>query len=231
MRGALWLLAGLAAWGATPSGASGSRELTVDEVVSRVQSHYDQIRDFEADFRQRYERRVLGKTLEESGQVWVKKPGRMRWEYRQPEEKLFVTDGSKSYFYLPEENQVMVSRAPQGAMSFSSSSPFALLAGRSRLEETFVAMPSDAPPQLGGVMLELLPREPQQEFERVELEIDPSTGRVVRVVLLDGQGNRTDFQFDNVRENRGLPESLFQFQIPPGVEVLASSESPAESRP
>ncbi|MGH9392121.1 MAG: LolA family protein, partial [Vicinamibacteria bacterium] len=79
----------------------------LSDLVGKIESHYDAIVDFEAGFTQRYERRLLRRAVEETGRVSVKKPGRMRWEYRSPEEKTFVTDGAKTYFYLPAENQVM----------------------------------------------------------------------------------------------------------------------------
>jgi outer membrane lipoprotein carrier protein len=196
----------------------------LQSLVDKVESHYESVADFEADFIQRYERRLLQRTIEESGKVAVKKPGRMRWEYRLPEEKLFVTDGSKSYFYLPLENQVMVSDAPEGAMGMEEGSPFELLTGKRRITESFAFFPSDSKPAEGGVMLRLEPLKLREEFENVELEIRESDGRVLRVVLNDAQKNRTEYVFRNVRENVGVPEERFRFAIPSGVEVVVSSE-------
>lgn len=197
------------------------------DLVERIERHYDTVSDFEAGFTQRYERRLLRRTVSESGKVSVKKPGRMRWEYRSPEEKVFVTDGAKTYFYLPAENQVMVSHQPQGAMGMEEGSPFELLAGRGRLRDSFTPSLSDEPAARGGITLRLEPRKPREEFEGVELEVEPSDGRVLRVVLIDAARNRTEFLFDDVRENVGLPESLFRFAIPSGVEVVVQqSDNP-----
>lgn len=198
-------------------------EPSLEALVDRVESHYAGVSGFEAAFTQRYERRLLSRVIEEKGKLAVKKPGRMRWEYESPEEKLFVTDGTKSYFYLPEENQVLVSHDPTGAMGMEEGSPFELLAGRSRLGDSFAFFPSDQTPTEGGVMLKLLPLREHEEFEEVELEVSPDTGRVLRVVLLDLQRNRTEFVFSDVRENVDLPESLFRFTVPSGVEVVVQS--------
>ncbi len=199
----------------------------VTELVERIERHYDAVDDFEAEFTQRYERRLLRRTVEEKGKVSVKKPGRMRWEYRSPEEKVFVTDGAKTYFYLPAENQVMVSHQPQGAMGMEEGSPFELLAGRGRLSDSFNASFSDQPAAAGGMVLRLDPKKPREEFEVVELEVEPQNGRILRVALIDGASNRTEFLFDDVRENVGLPESLFRFAIPSGVEVVVQqSDNP-----
>ena len=121
----------------------------------------------------------------------MKKPGRMRWEYTEPEEKVFVTDGAKTYFYLPAENQVMVSHQPQGAMGMEEGSPFELLAGRGHLRDSFHPALSDEPATRGGTVVRLEPTRPREEFELVELEVDPSTGRVLRVVLIDSASNRS----------------------------------------
>jgi outer membrane lipoprotein carrier protein len=199
----------------------------IADLVGRIESHYDRTTDFEAGFTQRYQRRLLRRTVEEKGTVSVKKPGRMRWEYRSPEEKVFVTDGTRTYFYIPAENQVMVSHQPQGAMGMEEGSPFELLAGRGHLSDSFTAAFSDEPPTQGGVVLRLDPKKPREEFELVELEAEPKDGRILRVVLIDTASNRTEFLFDNVRENVGLPESLFRFAIPSGVEVVVQqSDNP-----
>jgi len=207
------------------SAAPGEDRLT--DLVEKIERHYDSVADFEAGFTQRYERRLLRRTVEEKGKVSVKKPARMRWEYRSPEEKVFVTDGAKTYFYLPAENQVMVSHQPQGAMGMEEGSPFELLAGRGRLRDSFTASFSDEPSTEGGIVLRLDPKKPREEFEVVELEVQPSEGRILRVVLIDTASNRTEFLFDDVRENVGLPESLFRFAIPSGVEVVVQqSDNP-----
>jgi outer membrane lipoprotein carrier protein len=197
------------------------------DLVTRIEGHYDAVGDFEADFVQRYERRLLRRKVEEKGRVSVKKPGRMRWEYRSPEEKVFVTDGTRSYFYLPAENQVMVSESPEGAMGMEEGSPFELLAGRARLGDRFIASLSSEPSARGGVVLRLDPRSPREEYDYVEIEAAPADGSIARVVLVDAASNRTEFLFDSVRENVGLPESLFRFAIPSGVEVVVQpSENP-----
>ncbi len=202
----------------------------VQVLVERLQAHYDALEGFEAEFTQRYERKILRRAVEESGRVVVKKPGRMRWEYETPEEKLFVTDGSRSYFYLPVEKQVMVSHHPQGAMGMGEGSPFELLAGRSRMTDSFAFFDSDAESTHGGEMLLLVPTRRHDEFEDVEIEVNPETGELLRVVLIDAQRNRTEFIFENIRKDLDLPESLFQFTIPAGAEVVVHSDDAPDTR-
>ena len=206
------------------------QDAELQALVTKVQAHYDALDGFEADFTQRYERRLLRKTLEESGRVIVKKPGRMRWEYQTPEVKLFVTDGSRSYFYLPMEKQVMVSHHPRGAMGMGEGSPFELLVGTSRMTDSFAFFTSKQEPRRGGVMLHLIPTKRHEGFEDVEIEVSPETGELLRVVLIDMQRNQTEFSFENVRRNIDLPESLFRFTIPSGVNVVVQSDEPGDVR-
>ena len=78
-------------------------------------------------------------------------------------------------------------------------SPFELLAGRSRMTDSFAFFTSDSEPERGGVMLHLIPTTRQEEFEDVEIEVDPTSGELLRVILIDAQRNRTAFSFENVR--------------------------------
>jgi outer membrane lipoprotein carrier protein len=200
---------------------------SVDELVHRIQAHLDGVRDFQARFTQRYHRAIIGKVIIESGVVAIKKPGRMRWDYTEPEEKLFVTDGEKTYFYVPEDKQVIVSRAPGGALSLTPDSPLSLLTGRTRLVDAFEVYPSQSEPEVGGVVLRLVPRHPQEDFEEIEVESEAG-GRVRRVSLEDSQGNRTEFFFDDIKENQNLPDTLFLFTVPAGVDIILASDTPKQ---
>jgi len=82
------------------------------DIASQVQQKYDSVRDFSADFTHEAESGVLRKKLVERGSVMVKKPGKMRWAYKAPEEKLFVSDGVRMYMHTPADNQVIVSAVP-----------------------------------------------------------------------------------------------------------------------
>jgi outer membrane lipoprotein carrier protein len=204
------------------------RAQPVEELARRIQTHLDEVRDFQARFTQRYHRQIIGKVIIEGGVVAIKKPGRMRWDYTSPEEKLFVTDGDKTYFYVPEDRQVIVSHAPGGALGLTPDSPLSLLAGRSRLVEAFEVHPAQSEPQAGGTVLRLVPRRPQEDFEEIEIEAEAS-GRVRRVVLVDSQGNRTDFFFDDIKENQGIPDTLFLFTVPSGVDIILASDAKSDT--
>src|SRR5207248_9615042 len=103
MRASVALIAAVVA-GLVPIRAA---EPTAAELAQSLQRKYDTIRDFSADFVHNYRSGALRKQLTEKGRVLIKKPGKMRWEYTSPEEKLFVSDGVKMYSYIPQDKQVV----------------------------------------------------------------------------------------------------------------------------
>src|SRR5687767_5949828 len=90
----------------------GGQQPSADELAAALQKKYDNVRDFSADFVQTYRGGVLNRQIKDSGRVMVRKPGRMRWEYQVPEEKLFVSDGAKIYSYVPDDKQVTIVPVP-----------------------------------------------------------------------------------------------------------------------
>jgi outer membrane lipoprotein carrier protein len=93
-----------------------------------------------------------------------------------------------------------------------------LLSGRGGILDEFEAS-LDEPLEEGVLRVRLTPLGAQPDVERAFLDVEPS-GRIRSILLEDVQGNRTRFRFDGVRENTGLPDRLFRFEVPPGVEVI-----------
>jgi outer membrane lipoprotein carrier protein len=193
---------------------------TPDALAQRLQARYDGIKDFTADFTQTYEGGVLRRKTTESGALLIKKPGRMRWEYKTPEEKLFVSDGRKMYTWLPADRQVMVSALPAGD---TPATPILFLLGKGQLTRDFTA--SIAPPVPGAppdsIALALVPRTPVPEYDRLTLVVDKATLGLRMLVAHDAQGGTSTFTFKNLRENVGLADARFSFTIPRGADVVA----------
>jgi outer membrane lipoprotein carrier protein len=182
-------------------------------LIQRLEAHHARTTDLVARFTQSYRSGMLGREVVERGVVSVKRPGRMRWEYKDPEAKLFVSDGKTFYFYVPADRQVVVS-----AQDEERSLAARLLSGRGGLLDEFEAS-LDEPLEAGVFRLRLVPRRPQADVERAILDVEPS-GRIRSILLEDVQGNRTRFLFESVRENTGLRDGLFRFDVPAGVEVI-----------
>jgi outer membrane lipoprotein carrier protein len=190
-------------------------------VAEALQRKYDGIKDFSTDFVHGYEGGVLRKRLTERGRLLVKKPGKMRWEYTSPEQKLFVSDGMKMYSYLPQEKQVIVSSIPA---EDHATTPTLFLAGKGNLTRDFTASFTDLPAGMpaGGRPLKLVPKIRQPDYDWLVLVVDPATLAIRGLVTGDAQGGKSSFSFSNLKENIGLADREFAFKIPRGVDVVNS---------
>lgn len=182
-------------------------------LARRVDQRQAGVRDLTARFEQRYRSGALGRELVERGTLAIQRPGRMRWEYREPERKTFVSDGRAFYFYVPADRQVVVRQA-SGERGLTAR----LLSGEGGLLSQF-QVGLEASPGPGLQRLRLVPREPDPDVERVYLDLD-TQARVVGLELFDAQGNRSRFRFEDLKENVGLREGQFRFEVPAGVEVV-----------
>src|SRR5262249_3366244 len=86
----------------------------LNRIIDGMQSKYGALRSISADFSQHYLDQS-GRAFHESGHVTIKRPNKMRWDYTEPEKKLFVSDGQKLYFYVPEDKQVTVTPIKEGS--------------------------------------------------------------------------------------------------------------------
>ncbi len=197
---------------APPAPAAGDAALA-QSLLKKIEEHQARITDLVARFSQSYRSGAFGREVTERGVVSLKRPGLMRWEYKDPEPKLFVSDGKTFQFYVPADRQVIVSEQDQ-----RRSLAARLLSGKGGLSEEFAAS-LESPQEEGVVRLKLVPRREQSELESALVDVEPS-GRIRSILLDDLQGNRTRFRFEGIRENTGLKDELFRFQPPKGVEVI-----------
>jgi outer membrane lipoprotein carrier protein len=192
------------------------------QLAQALQVKYDSIKDFSADFVHTYQGGVLRKHVTERGQVLIKKPGRMRWEYQSPEKKLFVSDGIKVYSYVPEDNQVIVSAVPEGDRA---GAPVLFLAGKGNLTRDFTAeivdVPAGFPPQTRAV--KLVPKVPQPDYDSLILVVDQPSLMLRGIVTIDAQGGQSAISFANLKENVGTPDKVFTFSMPRGAEVITDA--------
>jgi len=190
------------------------------EIASQVQQKYDSVRDFSADFTHEAESGVLRKKLVERGSVMVKKPGKMRWAYKAPEEKLFVSDGVRMYMHTPADNQVIVSAVPADD---HETTDVLFLTGKGKLTRDFTVSLIEGAPA-GTYALKLQPKLEERDYDWLQLVVDRSTFQIRSLTAADKQGTRSTFTFSNFKENVGLPDKTFQFSIPRGADVIQAGQ-------
>jgi outer membrane lipoprotein carrier protein len=189
----------------------------VQAVARAIDSHYNRLRSLQADFTEIYQGGGIERT--ESGTMWLKKPGKMRWEYRSPEEKLFVGDGRDAWLYLPTEKQARKSSMKRLE---DLRSPLAFLLGKSKLEKELQELsfaPDVQPSQPGNSMLRGVPRGMEDRVRQVILEVTPEQ-RIVRILVHGTDDSITEYRLNNQRENLEVPDSRFRFTAPQGAEIV-----------
>ena len=200
----------------------------VHAIAHAVDEHYNHLNTLQAEFTEVY--RGSGMERTESGTLWLekgglKKPGKMRWEYRSPREKLFVSDGKDAWFYVPGDRQVRRT----GARKLDDiRSPLAFLLGKSKLEKELqgLSLATDVPPMTpGDVVLRGVPQALAERVSEVLLEVSPEH-QIVRIVMNQVDGSVTEYRFSNQRENEAISEARFRFSPPPGTETVESELNP-----
>jgi outer membrane lipoprotein carrier protein len=196
-------------------------QVDLSAAIAGLQRRYASVDSIQADFRQTY--RGPGVDQTESGALVMKKPGLMRWEYRDPEVKLFVADGRDTYLYTPEDRQVLVSRFTADDLR---STPLQFLLGQGDIRGSFKVgwEPDPAVRADGGILLRLTPRSAGTDYAYVIIECDGRSFDLRRIVIQERTGNTSEFVFNNVRTNVKVDSKQFRFKIPKGVEVIRVDE-------
>jgi len=153
----------------------------------------------------------------------MKKPGLMRWEYREPEIKLFVADGRNTYLYTPEDRQVLVQRFTAADLH---STPLEFLLGQGDILRSFDASwePDAGSKAAGSLLLRLVPRVPEAGYAYVVIDCDRDSYDIDRIVIHERTGNTSEFVLSNLKTNVKIDNKQFQFKIPKGVEVVRLDE-------
>jgi outer membrane lipoprotein carrier protein len=181
-----------------------------------VDRHYNQLETLQADFEESY--RGAGISRSETGVLWLKRPGKMRWEYRTPREKLFITSAKTALFYVLGEQQAR--KAPLEKLD-DLRSPLRYLLGKTKLEKEFDNLHFGPPTAAGELTLEGVPKGMQERVRRVRIGIGP--GYDIRsIVMEEVDGSVTEFRFSNAIENAAVSDDKFRFHPPPGVEVISA---------
>lgn len=193
----------------------------VEEYIGKLESSYRDVKTLKAEFTQTYI--ADGRSRVETGTVYFARGGRMRWDYREPEEKLFLSDGKKIMLYVPAEKQL--TRSPAKS-SEDARVPFRLLLSRLNLRRVFgrIEFAGQAlTPQPGNEVLRAFPkREDESNFQEVFFELTPAFD-IRKLVIRYPDHSSMEFTFNAIDRNVRLDPRLFQFTPPAGTEVIDQS--------
>ncbi len=220
----VWLGSLLASFVVMAGSAPASAQNTDIRALARaVDEHYNHLRSLQSEFTETY--RGDGPDRVETGTLWLKKPRKMRWEYRSPKEKLFVSDGKSVWFYLLAERQA---RKTDFKKLDDLRSPMAFLLGKTKLENELHGLSKvvdQSPLGAGNTLLRGVPATMEGQVSEVQLEVN-SAAQIVRILLMEPDGATTEFRFSGWKENTELSDSRFQFTPPAGVETVEGELAP-----
>lgn len=137
----------------------------------------------------------------------------MRWSYTSPEKKLFVFDGSSSWFYVPADKQVTMAEVTEAR---KNELPFLLLGDAAARDRHFILREQK---RGNSIVTTLEPRSSGALVRGVTVTIAPSTNLIQRIEYSDRDGNRTSFDFSGYHR-RAASADLFRFSPPAGVQVV-----------
>ena len=189
----------------------------VKALATAIDAHYNHLRSLQAEFTELY--RGSGMERTETGTLWLKKPGKMRWEYRSPREKLFVSDGRDAWFYVPADRQARKTAAKKLE---DVRSPLAFLLGKTKLEKELQGLslaPDVEPLAAGNVVLRGVPQALADRVSEILLEVTPDH-QISRIVIQDVDGAATEYRFGEMKEDVAIGDGRFQFKPPAGTETV-----------
>ena len=195
----------------------------VQEVVKQIQARYEKTKDLQADFTQQTRIEGFERPVISSGKVYIKKPGRLRWDYLDPANEEIYVNHDDVKVYVPEHKQVLVGKLTQMA---ASKAPLELLQGAAKLAESFEIEPTAGKERgVGGIRrITLIPQAKDQEstrgLQRIVLEVFPKTYFIRTIALHELSGNVATFEFSGLKPNLGLGNEVFDFKTPADVEVV-----------
>ncbi len=199
-----------------PAGAPVSKDLKL--VLDRLQRHYHDTNSFKANFNEEIAT-VGAPKRQRQGTVSFRKPGRMRWEFNDPEKQTIVSDGETLYSYDPDLNQVVETPLKQALKSSSATS---FLLGIGNINQDFKARFTT--PQTTGQIDLLL--DAKTGGYKIEVGLDPQTYNLIRLTLIDQLGDVTRITFSDIDDNVELPDSIFAFNAPAGADIVTAPASP-----
>ena len=201
----------------SPPPSTGQADHGLADIVDGVERSFAHMKDLSSDFIQIFQD-SLNRKQQESGHLYLMRPKMMRWEYKDPEDKLFISDGKTVYFYVAADRQVNKEAVKN---SFDDRIPLMFLLGQSNLRNEFTRFELlNTKPFFEGTKVVRMYPKGKTDLQEVVMEVDPASYFITRLLLAHSDGSRSEFIFSGIRTNTGLRASLFDFVVPPGVEVI-----------
>ena len=200
--------------------AGPDKPLAPAEIAARLQEVYDATSTLVADFHQITTIQMRRARKKQAyGTLYIKKPGLMRWDYREPDRQVLLCDGTTLTLYTAKTRQMTTGDARR---YLQSDVTYAFFTGKGNILADFDARPPLEGPVADGDLyhIRLLPKKPHPHVESITVSVDAATFLPRALDILDRFGGRTLFEFSNIRRNVGIPAERFRFTPPPDTEII-----------
>jgi outer membrane lipoprotein carrier protein len=185
-------------------------------IVKKLQDRYDETKTFQAQVRQEMKVKSLDVSDASDGTVVFKKPGKMRWDFQTPRAQQIIADGDVLWIYQPDDRQVL--KAPFKA-AFVSTTPVSFLLGIGRITDEFRPHADDRGCTASRLYVALTSKK-GDDVGALAFGVDRATYDIVEASVTDPLGNVTTLTFTDIARNVDVPDTTFEFSVPPGVDVI-----------
>ena len=195
--------------------ASHPLNLSLNEIMDGIENRYA-AKGFSANFSQESTIKAMDITDTASGNLFIKPPGMMRWEYEKPNQQLIITDGKRLWVYRQDDNQVMVGTAPY---FFGNGKGGGFLSDMKIIREKFnIALDDKSNGKY--YVLKLTPKEKAFDISLIYLSISINTFDIVQITTYNLYNDETKIYLKNIEFKKHIDDSMFYFEIPEGADIL-----------
>lgn len=189
-----------------------------ESLLKSIEARYNRAQSLKLNFSESYAG-IKSPVQNDSGVLFLRKPGRMRWEYAAPAGKLFISDGKDVILYTPEDQKAEKSKLKE---SEDMRAPLAFLLGKLDFKKEFKSFRTHVEGNDSWISAE--PKSENLAYSKVEF-LATAEGEIRRVRITGQDQSTLDFTFSNEQLNVPVAPSLFTFHPPPGVQVVDTAPS------
>lgn len=202
--------------------ATASPAISPAEAVANLERALKAVTSLQARFEQLYYSMSISEPLREKGDLFLQKPDRMRWTYKDPQDKTFLYKEGILEMYLPEENQL--TRSPVAEETLKSDI-FGIFLGTMSFGDAYVIEDNPFPTEATRVRQIKLTPKVEGDYTHILLEIDETTWLLRRAIFIEWAGNKREFVFSQTRTGVRIPAKTFTLKVPPGTEIIDDTEN------
>jgi len=203
--------------------ANASDAVKVEDVPDLIQKRYENLKTFKAEFVQDLTNVASGEVDTRKGRIWFKQPSQVRWETTSPEKELLVIGQDAAWNYI-EDEEVAIKYSVNNILS--SKTVLRFISGQANLKEDFVVKTDwegagDVRERWGKgfTVLQLLPKEPEPGMVLAFIGVEPDTGLLRQVMVVDFYGNGNEVRLSNIEMDVDIKPEQFSFNPPEGIDV------------